>query len=67
MMAGDCFPARGLKLNKLEIRRRIRCARTYTTEDEIRQALTDFRGWDALHRANFPPYEHTRYVTIGPQ
>lgn len=48
--------ARGYKLSAREIQRRIQCARTYQTEDEIRQALADFETWDDLHRAGFPTY-----------
>jgi len=47
----------GIKLGEQEIQRRIRCARTYKTEAQIREVLTDFRTWDDLARAGFPAYE----------
>jgi hypothetical protein len=40
-----------------EIQRRLQAARTYQTEAEIRQALTDFETWDELLNAGFPPVE----------
>jgi hypothetical protein len=49
--------ARGLKLTDQEIQRRLRCARAYKTEAEIREALTHFATWDELARAGFPPFE----------
>lgn len=45
------------RLGEQEIQRRLRCARAYKTESEIRAALTDFGTWDELARAGFPPYE----------
>ena len=45
------------RLNAQEIQRRLRCARAYKTEAEIREALTDFGTWDELARAGFPAYE----------
>jgi hypothetical protein len=48
---------RPLTLSATEIRYRIEAARTYKTEDEIRQVLTDFRTWDELPNAGFPAYE----------
>lgn len=49
--------SRGYKLTEQEIQRRLRAARTYPTEAQIREALTDFANWDALARAGFPPVE----------
>lgn len=45
------------RLGEQEIQRRLRCARAYSTEFEIRAALTDFGTWDQLARAGFPAYE----------
>jgi len=45
------------RLGEQEIQRRLRCARAYSTEYEIRAALTDFVTWDELARAGFPAYE----------
>ncbi|MDG4784376.1 hypothetical protein O7626_41055 [Micromonospora sp. WMMD1102] len=45
------------RLGEQEIQRRLRCARAYKTEAEIRAALTDFGTWDELARAGFPAYE----------
>ena len=49
--------AGGLRLSEREIRYRLKCARTYQTEDEIRQALAAFETWTDLCSANFPAYE----------
>lgn len=45
------------RLGEQEIQRRLRCARAYSTEYQIRAALTDFGTWDELARAGFPEYE----------
>ncbi len=45
------------RLGAQEIQRRLRCARAYKTEAEIREALTEFGSWDELCRVGFPPYE----------
>jgi hypothetical protein len=45
------------RLGEQEIQRRLRCARAYSTEFEIRAALTDFATWDDLARAGFPAFE----------
>lgn len=45
------------RLNIQEIQRRIRCARAYQTESEIRLAQTDFGTWYGLVNAGFPAYE----------
>lgn len=47
----------GLSLSAREIQRRLQCARTYSTDYQIRRALADFETWDELSRANFPAYE----------
>jgi hypothetical protein len=47
--------AAGLKLSEREIRRRLQCARTYSTDAEIGRAAADFEGWTALADAGFPP------------
>ncbi|MCW2768495.1 MAG: hypothetical protein JWO11_4454 [Nocardioides sp.] len=47
----------GLRLSAREIQRRLQCARTYSTEAEIRQALADFETWEELAGANFPAYQ----------
>jgi hypothetical protein len=44
------------RLGEQEIQRRLRCARTYKTEAEIREVVTDFGSWDELCRAGFPAY-----------
>lgn len=49
--------ARGLSLSEREIQRRIQCARTYPTEDQIRHAVADFRTWRDLAAKNFPAYD----------
>lgn len=49
--------ARGYKLSEREIQRRLQCARTYETEDQIRHAVADFETWRDLADANFPPVE----------
>jgi hypothetical protein len=49
--------SRGYKINEREIQRRLQAARTYQTEAEIRQALTDFETWDELLNAGFPAVE----------
>lgn len=48
---------RGYALSEREIQRRVQCARTYTTEDEIRRAVADFQTWRDLADAGFPPVE----------
>lgn len=55
-MAGKTPKGRN-RLGEQEIQRRLQCARTYKTETEIREHLTDFESWDALCRAGFPAYE----------
>jgi len=45
------------RLGVQEIQRRLRCARAYRTEFEIRAALTDFGTWDDLARAGFPDFD----------
>ncbi len=49
--------AAGIKLSAQEIQRRLRCARVYRTESQIRNACTDFENWHELVAANFPAYE----------
>ncbi len=46
----------GRKLSEREIQRRIQCARSYPTESQIRQLLTDFGTWDEVINGGFPPY-----------
>lgn len=45
------------RLSEQEIQRRLRCARTYPTETQIRLAATDFESWRDLVTAGFPDYE----------
>lgn len=45
------------RLSEQEIQRRLRCARAYSTEYEIRRAVTDFGSWRDLVAAGFPPFE----------
>jgi hypothetical protein len=47
------------KVSEREIQRRLQCARAYPQESQIRQILADFKTWDDLHRANFPPVSAT--------
>ncbi len=49
--------AAGIKLSATEIQRRLRCARTYQTESQIRHAVTDFETWHDLVAANFPTFD----------
>lgn len=49
--------AAGFELSEQEIQRRLRCARAYKTEAEIRHAVTDFKAWRDLVAAGFPPFE----------
>jgi hypothetical protein len=49
--------ARGYKIGEQEIQRRLRAARTYETEAQIRELLTDFATWDEVARAGFPAVE----------
>lgn len=48
---------RGMEVSAQEIQRRLRCARAYPTESQIRHAVTDFKTWHDLVLAGFPPYE----------
>jgi len=47
----------GSKLTETEIRRRIRCARTYPTVDAIRSLATEYETWWDLVQAGFPAIE----------
>jgi hypothetical protein len=49
--------ASGYKLAEREIQWRLKCARTYPTEAQIRNAITDFETWFALTQASFPAVE----------
>lgn len=53
----EAAKAAGRKLSPSEIRRRLICARTYSTEAEIVRAMDDFGSWSDLAAANFPAYE----------
>jgi len=44
----------GCKLTEQEIQRRLKCARAYVTEAQIREAAHGFGNWDELARAGFP-------------
>jgi hypothetical protein len=48
--------SRGMTLSEQEIQRRLRCARAYPTEAQIRHAMTDFGTWFELINAKFPAY-----------
>src|SRR4029079_9482954 len=48
--------SRDVTLSEQEIQRRLRCARAYPMESQIRQAMTDFKTWFDLIQAGFPPY-----------
>lgn len=47
----------GYNISEREIQYRLKCARAYATEAEIRRASADFRHWWDLIRAGFPPIE----------
>lgn len=49
--------AEGYKLSEQEIQRRLKCARTYATEAEIRELTHGFQNWDEAARAGFPQVE----------
>lgn len=49
--------ASGGKLSESELRRRLRCGRTYPKRSQIGHAVSDFETWHDLIAANFPPYE----------
>lgn len=49
--------AADLRLSRIEIQYRLRCARAYPTEDQIAQATVQFPHWTALVAAGFPAYE----------
>jgi hypothetical protein len=46
-----------LRLTEQEIQRRMKCARTYPTEAQIRESAHGFKNWDALAREGFPAIE----------
>jgi hypothetical protein len=57
LIAASGVTAKGRKrLGEQEIQRRLRCARAYKTEAEIREVLTDFDTWTDLVLAGFPSY-----------
>ncbi len=45
------------RLSDQDIQRCIRCARAYSTEAQIRHAVTDFESWRDIVAAGFPEYE----------
>jgi hypothetical protein len=49
--------ADGIALSEQEVQRRLKCARTYPTEAEIRESAHGFKNWDDLARAGFPPVQ----------
>jgi hypothetical protein len=49
--------AAGFKLSAREIQWRLKAARTYLTEAQIRNVITDFETWFALTQAGFPQVE----------
>lgn len=57
--------AHEIVLGEREIQRRLTCARTYPTEDQIRLVQTDFGTWSDLYNANFPPREAPSDATIA--
>jgi len=48
--------ARGLNLSAAELRDRILCAKTYRTESQIANAVSDLGTWHNLRQARFPGY-----------
>lgn len=59
---------RALKLTETELQRRLRAARTYSGETEIRRAAADSGGWWALVEAGFPaPDSPTEPALINPE
>jgi len=53
--------ADGYRITEQEIQRRLKCARAYRSEAEIRESAHGFKNWDELARAGFPPVQ----VTLG--
>lgn len=49
--------ADGHSITDQEVQRRLRCARTYRSEAEIRESAHGFKNWDELARAGFPPVQ----------
>jgi hypothetical protein len=49
--------AGGRKLSEREIQYRLKAARAYPTEAQIRRSTSDFATWSDLVQAGFPPYE----------
>lgn len=47
----------GVRLSEQEISGRLRAARAYPCESQVRKALAGHEGWSALLDADFPPYE----------
>ncbi len=47
----------GYKLSEREIQWRLKCARTYLTEAQIRSSTSDFANWTDLVSAGFPAVE----------
>jgi hypothetical protein len=49
--------AAGLPLTEREIQYRLKCARAYASEAEIRTACSDYKTWSELRAAGFPPVQ----------
>jgi hypothetical protein len=47
----------GIQLSPTEIQRRLRCARAYQRDSQIRHAVTHFETWHDLVNANFPDFD----------
>lgn len=51
--------ADGIELTEQEVQRRLKCARAYRSEAEIRESAHGFKNWDELARAGFPAVQVT--------
>lgn len=51
--------ADGILLTEQEFQRRLKCARIYRSEAEIRESAHGFKNWDDLARAGFPAVQVT--------
>lgn len=47
----------GFPITEREIQYRLKCARAYASEAEIRTACSDFKAWSELRGAAFPPVQ----------
>lgn len=52
----EAHAKRDVVLSERELQWRLRCARTYKTESEFRNAITEFPTWFELTQAGFPSF-----------